>query len=30
MIAFRFSSLTVGGTQYDVQTESVSHLADAT
>jgi hypothetical protein len=30
MIAFRFTSLTVGGTQYDVRTESVSHLADAT
>jgi hypothetical protein len=30
MIAFRFTSLTVDGTQYDVRTESVSHQAAAT
>ena len=30
MIAFRFTSLQVGNTQYDAQTEPVSHLASAT
>jgi hypothetical protein len=30
LIAFRFSSLRTGTTQYDVQTASVSHLAEGT